>query len=374
MYHKSTEISTEAIEEEFNQLKAANELVDPLYENSNKVQIYADEIVQRMTVADLNVLLDSIATDYFGFVYKNPTDVISDWPDDAYFAGWYRIDAILFESLMDGDNKGSVLTYNSDTWGESSPNCVDIVGENVDENGNVTYILDGGFEVTRFNTINQITGDIDVLSRVDNEILVFAAFNKYKFEFEAGVIAEYDNNGKKVTNKNKLSGFNFGMDKNSIQWGKKEVRDIDGNPYQYSINDVKFVALEKNYYDGNAETTFVDLYKINKNLPTSLETTMKRNNINSVYNDLTSLYEEIGSSGNEYYVFAFVYDIKEISIIKNADGEATVKKVFDDGEDFKINIVSSNGLRLNKDKFDKYFASGTQVFEDLPVEQQTLEP
>jgi len=236
--------------------------------------------------------------------------------------------------LIGGSLKGKVLTFNSDTWGDDT--CIAIVGESVDELGNVTYQLAGGYDVTRFNTINQVTGEIDILSRVDNEIFVFAAFNKYKFEFESGVETE--------DNPNKLDGVLYGMDKNSIQWAKKEVRDIDGNPYQYKIGDVKFAVLDEGTYSQLKEY----VAEHHATIPTALETVMKANSSVKICSSLEDFMNstEVDRTKN-LYVIAFVYDIKSIQEIVNQDGTIRIEYNFDDSQTpatFKINIVSSNTL------------------------------
>ena len=304
------------------------------------------EIVAKLCAQDLNIILNSISIDYFGFILKNPSSVISVYPagDSTYFAGWYLADSTLMTYLEQPQNKNVVLTFDSSTWNldSNSFRTLSIVAVNEHpEDGTITYTLaekaDGSgesFEVSRFHTIDQLTYAIDKLSRVDNDISVFAAFNCYRFEF-------------------KNDSDDAVMTSAELQWGSR-VADLNGDPYQYQISNVQYYALNEAKFN-----QFVEYVKDNNNLPTSLAKAIGSNVGSYVKCDVSTKTEEDnkityfsakdnvsinGIGSGKWYIVACVYNIKEIrpSTVAGKDGR-DIEYEKQDGSEV-INMVTSNAI------------------------------
>lgn len=300
-----------------------------------------DAIINKLSLKDLNMLLSNIAEDYFGYILRNPSSGIGNWPNDTYFAGWYLVDGDAAEYII---NNSIVLTFNSDTWwgeygqGDATHGKCFVIDNIIDENGYVTYEIslykwnsdqakylpEVTFIVSKFRTVNALTGEIDLQSRVDNNKLIFAAFNRYKFEFSSYESQDAET-GESITH------YQVGED--DIQWGRINVPDVNGDPYQYRTSDVRYVVL-----DNEAKELYISELAKNNNMPTSLETVIETKGL-QVYNseDLQNLVDNL--QPNEY-IFAFVYNISKVTLRYYEDGTKEIIAITDS----HINRVADNCL------------------------------
>ena len=286
------------------------------------------EILAKLNVEQLLVLLDRIAIDYFGYILINPSANIGHWPQGTYLAGWYMIQEDLRKILM-GEEETTyynyVLTFNSDTFvvgdGQDALKCMYIVNVTEDHLGNKTYYVAftnnpeaTTYQITKFNTVDPITGVVDILSRVDTSVHIFAAYNTYKFDMTTNGVTDVD-----------------------IQWGT-EVLDLNGIPYQYTAEDVFYVALS----DAQLEELEVE-FSNNYTLPTALQTIITRHNdtINVTDNFNTAKTESEGK-----HIIAFVYNIEKVYIDVDADGNESQAVQYNE----HINTVSTKALNKDADR------------------------
>lgn len=286
------------------------------------------EILAKLNVEQLLVLLDRIAIDYFGYILINPSANIGHWPQGTYLAGWYMIQEDLRKILM-GEEETTyynyVLTFNSDTFvvgdGQDALKCMYIVNVTEDHLGNKTYYVAftnnpeaTTYQITKFNTVDPITGVVDILSRVDTSVHIFAAYNTYKFEMTTNGVTDVD-----------------------IQWGT-EVLDLNGIPYQYTAEDVFYIALS----DEQLEELEVE-FSNNYTLPTALQTIITRHNdtINVTNNFNTAKTESEGK-----HIIAFVYNIEKVYIDVDADGNESQAVQYNE----HINTVSTKALNKDADR------------------------
>ena len=287
-----------------------------------------EAVINKVALSDLSIIISAISNDYFGYIIKNPSSSIGNWVDGTYFAGWYKVDDNFANKLL---VESALLTYNSDTWNLSNYECYNIVDTRVDNDGNVTYIvqLEGDatpYEITQFKTINIITGATDLYSRIDNDIVVFAAFNAFKFEFEQNESSDYEIK--------------------EVQWGKIDVPDITGDPYQYKLTDVRYVALNEEEYE-------LDIY--NQDKPSYLNNLAKNNNkatalrmaiADKEESCIKATLEEAKAVSGARYIFAIIYNVVGIEAITDVYGNVTYRPVYTNslsGNEY-INSVSSNIL------------------------------
>ena len=300
-------------------------------------------IINKMKLKDMNMLLANIAQDYFGYVLRNPSSGIGNWPNDTYFVGWYLADSDFTDYLR---NNNIVLTFNSDTWwgeygqGDATHAKCFVIDEENDVDGYITYTLtvykysqedgkyvpDATFTASKFRTVNALTGEVDMLSRVDNDKMIFAAFNRYKFEFGT-YETENSETGETITN--------YKVGESDIQWGRINVPDVNGDPYQYRESDVKYVILSNEA----KEEYLIELAK-NNNMPTSLETVINARTL-EVYNS-NAIQNAIDNMCPNDHLFAFVYNVSRVSIRYYEDGSREIVATYDN----HINRVSDTCLRL----------------------------
>lgn len=296
-----------------------------------------NQIIYTLSLNALNVLLDSIAIDYFGFVIKNPTNTIGSWPTNTYFAGWYMVDSALRDKLISGEFDNHVLTYNDKTWDDQLIQLLNpckIESQVTDENGDITYTIGWGkdtYQVTRFNAVNPYTGRADMLSRVNGEVFIFAAYNAQRFTMGEEGCTDAD-----------------------VQMGSN-AEDIDGNIYQYNSGDVRYVVLDQTQFNA-----FMAAKANNNNNPTALrmalgvsnysvygnrytektdadnKTTLnysyyigentdpKTANPESITGSFTDAKAAAAAAKDGGYIFAFVYQVNEIEFVPITDSSGFV--------------------------------------------------
>lgn len=300
----------------------------------------AGDIIDKLTAEQLAVVLDKISMDYFGYVLIYPSENIGYWPSGTYLAGWYMVPDSLRQELIKSDNN-AVLTFDSDNFiegtGENAIKCYNIISETTDPNGNTTYIIEFGdkkYEVTKFNVFNK--EQLDILSRVETSVHIFAAYNTIKFEM---IDAEYlnDEDGKPVTAQQKDTSGNL-LDKITqnvtledgtetsrtyvwdgshyvfiistsgnvdqldinIKDAHETVVDISGNPYLYQKTDVYYVVLNNTQMLKVAKE-----FAKNNNIPTSLQTT-----IGTTIEVYDTLAKAKTAAQSDDTIVAFIYNAK----------------------------------------------------------------
>ena len=238
-------------------------------------------------VRNLSVVVDRIATDYFGFVLKNPSINASFWPAGTYLAGWFKGDASLAEALSQ-PNCGYALLYDQEYAWSSSVNGVNIANrtdEDKNINGDQIAIVGGvSYAISKFYEVDQLdsfTTDYD--SRVDNEIYVFAAFNKENFDMSVSG-----------------SGANIHL---TTQIGM--ATSTQTGMYAYTASDVRYVVL-------NAAEREAFLAGCESNLqgPTALSNIIAGK---TIYSSVENAMAAVGAS-QTYYIFAFVYNVNRLEL------------------------------------------------------------
>lgn len=254
----------------------------------------AEAIINKLSTEQLAVVLDKISMDYFGYVLKNPSKNIGYWPVGTYLAGWYMVPETLKEQLAISGNN-FVLTFDSDNFvngQEGSLQCLKITGKIVDPNGNTTYIVELNgieYEVTRFNVFDE--NKLDILSRVETSVHIFAAYNSIKFE---------------------IVKTNGELDVD-IKYAHNSVTKDDGNPYVYEKAEVRFLVLDEGEQE-NLAAAFV----ANDDIPTSLQDLI--DNGENVY----TLTGATKGANDGDIIIAFVYNLPYSTII-DANGNLQIE-------------------------------------------------
>lgn len=291
---------------------------------------FAGEIIEALSAEQLAVVLDKISMDYFGYVLINPSPNIGYWPSGTYLAGWYMVPEPLRQALI--IEGSAVLTFDSDNFVEGNLKCYKIVDQEEDPFGNITYTVqynDATYEVTRFNVFDE--NQIDILSRVETSVFIFAAYNTNKFEMveyeylkdDLGKLlgAQY-NNGilqTSVTKDNKTyvwdverlayvcvkkndetitNSDNLGID---IKYAHNKItHPYTGNPYLYAKEDVRYVVLDRDQMEELAKA-----FEDNTNIPTSLRDIIEEKSL-PVYTTLDDAKKAMNAGDT---IVAFIYDI-----------------------------------------------------------------
>ncbi len=357
---------------------------------------WTDEIIDALSAEQLAVVLDKISMDYFGYVLINPSENIGYWPSGTYLAGWYMVPDTLRQVLINPTS--AVLTFDSNNFiSNGSLKCLEIVEEVEDPFGNITYIVqmpNGSvqYEVTRFNVFNK--EQLDILSRVETSVYIFAAYNTIKFEIadleylkdelgkivsakyengkfvesfkEKGVVYTWDGTGYayyKVeyltddsgviikTQQQNESGkllSSITKDDKTYVWNDGEkcyIRQANQGKVTGHLGiDIKYAHKTITKTDGNPylyKNDDVRYVVLDSSQMLALAEEFKKNNniptsLQTVIGDTVSVYEEltdaIANAQDGETIVAFIYNLTSLSYIEQADGETVESKSFNNKE------------------------------------------